>query len=82
MPQDKLPSLAQHEPFHVPEAPDTDFPETWQGGHAMIIEYGDCEFYASCQCGAPLGMATPDRFTAMLPRFADAWENHSVSLLR
>ena len=27
------------------------FKTTKEGGHALTIEYGDCVFYASCQCG-------------------------------
>jgi hypothetical protein len=44
-----------------PNPPDPDFRETITGGHALIleyapghavlVEYGDCEFWASCQCG-------------------------------
>lgn len=52
--------------------PDEDFRETVQGGHALIleyapghavvVEYGDCEFWFSCQCGyrVPLPVR-PDR---------------------
>jgi hypothetical protein len=30
---------------------DPEFPTTLSGGHALIVEYGDCEFYGRCQCG-------------------------------
>lgn len=46
--------------------PDTDFRETVPGGHALILEhapdhalviqYGDCEFWLSCQCDYRLPM--------------------------
>ncbi|WP_042400013.1 hypothetical protein [Streptacidiphilus carbonis] len=45
---------------------DPDFRETLQGGHALVlehapghalvIEYGDCEFWFSCQCSHRLPM--------------------------
>lgn len=56
--------------------PDADFRETVAGGHALIIEhapghalvvqYGDCEFWFSCQCGYRLPLSVrPDQ--PMLP---------------
>lgn len=57
---------------------DPEFPTTWQGGHALIVEYGDCEFYGRCQCGAKFGMATPDKFRDDV--FGSKWERHVMSL--
>ncbi|MGY1498592.1 hypothetical protein ACW4TU_18665 [Streptomyces sp. QTS52] len=70
-------SRADHEPRHDDPndpAPDPDFRETLDGGHALVIEYGDCEMHASCQCGSHLGMTTPD---ASLDTFVPAWEHHT-----
>jgi hypothetical protein len=53
---------------------DETFLTTWEGGHALVIEYGDCEFYGRCQCGKTFGMATPNRFRA--DTFCDKWEQH------
>ncbi|MGW4648076.1 hypothetical protein [Kitasatospora sp. NPDC004289] len=64
-------------PFHTPADPDPDFPATWQGGHALILGYGDCEFIAQCQCGQDLGTGRPD---TPLGRFATAWERHVMAL--
>lgn len=49
---------------------------TWEGGHALVIEYGDCELYGRCQCGKPFGMITPDK---PLDRFAGPWERHAMT---
>ncbi|WP_411119021.1 hypothetical protein [Streptomyces sp. 058-1L] len=57
-------------------AEDEDFPTTWEGGHALVIEYGDCEIYGRCQCGKQLGMVTPDK---PLDRFAGPWERHVMT---
>lgn len=53
---------------------DEDFATTWDGGHALVIEYGDCEFYGRCQCGRDFGMVTPDRYRGDV--FGDKWERH------
>lgn len=63
---------ADHEP-HLPD-PDPDFRETLGGGHALVVEYGDCELVASCQCGKPLGETTPD---ASVDTFLPGWERHT-----
>jgi hypothetical protein len=52
---------------------DPEFPTTLEGGHALIVEYGDCEFYGSCQCGKKLGMVTPNNFGGT---FGIEWEQH------
>lgn len=52
--------------------PDPDFRETVQGGHALIVEhapghalvvqYGDCDFWFSCECGYKLPLPVrPDQ---------------------
>lgn len=56
--------------------PDPDFRETLAGGHALIVEYGDCELHGSCQCGKRFGMTTPD---ASLDTFVNPWERHSMT---
>lgn len=55
---------------------DPDFRETLDGGHALIVEYGDCELIGSCQCGTRFGMTTPD---ASLDTFVPAWERHCMT---
>lgn len=65
----------QWEPAAIGAA-DEDFPTTWEGGHALVIEYGDCEMYGRCQCGRDLGTATPDK---PLDRFAGPWERHVMT---
>ncbi|GGX99022.1 hypothetical protein [Streptomyces fructofermentans] len=56
--------------------PNPDFRETLDGGHALIVEYGDCEMHASCQCGKRLGTTTPD---ASLDTFVPGWERHTIT---
>lgn len=54
--------------------PDPDLRETLGGGHALVVEYGDCELLGSCQCGTPFGVTTPE---ASLDTFVPAWERHT-----
>jgi hypothetical protein len=56
--------------------PDADFPATWHGGHALIIEFGDEELFARCQCGADLGGGTPGK---SLDDFSLPWERHVMA---
>lgn len=56
---------------------DPEFPTTLEGGHALVIEYGDCEFYGTCQCGKKLGMVTPDKFRDDV--FGSHWERHVMT---
>lgn len=56
---------------------DPEFPTTLEGGHALVIEYGDCEFYGYCQCGKALGMVTPDKFRDDV--FGGKWERHVMT---
>lgn len=56
--------------------PNPDFPETLAGGHALVVEYGDCVMHASCQCGKPLGTTTPD---TSLDTFMPGWERHTAT---
>ena len=69
-------SAIDRSPFHTPEHPDADFPESWEGGHALIIEYGDCEFISHCQCGKWLDTSNPARFNA--DHVTGRWEQHCV----
>lgn len=55
--------------------PDPDSRETLAGGHALVVEYGDCEMRGSCQCGKHLGQTTPD---ASLDTFVPVWERHTT----
>lgn len=57
---------------------DDEFATTLAGGHALIVEYGDCEFYGRCQCGTDFGMVTPDKFRDDV--FGSAWERHVMQL--
>jgi hypothetical protein len=54
--------------------PNPDFAETLAGGHALIVQYGDCELIGSCQCGKHLGSTGPD---ASLDTFVPGWERHT-----
>jgi hypothetical protein len=56
--------------------PDGEFPATWAGGHALIIEFGDEELISRCQCGEPLGTGTP---ATCLDVFGEAWERHVMT---
>ena len=55
---------------------DDHFPATWAGGHALIVEFGDEEMTARCQCGVPLGTGTP---ATSLETFAQPWETHAMT---
>ncbi len=70
----QLLARADKEPRDV--EPDPDFRETLAGGHALIVEYGDCELIGSCQCGAKFGRTTPD---ASLDTFVPGWERHCMT---
>lgn len=52
---------------------DEEFPATWEGGHALVIEYGDEELYGHCQCGQDFTTIRPDQ---SLDTFATHWEKH------
>jgi hypothetical protein len=49
---------------------------TWDGGHALIIEFGDEEFAARCQCGHPFGYQRPDE---SLDKYQQPWERHTMT---
>lgn len=68
----ELLAQADREPRAVD--PDPDFRETLGGGHALVVEYGDCEMHGSCQCGKRFGHTTPD---ASLDTFVRPWEHHT-----
>lgn len=55
---------------------DTEFTATRSGGHALIVEYGDCELIGSCQCGKPFGTLRPDQD---INRLAGLWERHVMT---
>ncbi|MEE4546494.1 hypothetical protein V2S66_31580 [Streptomyces sp. V4-01] len=59
--------------------PDPEFPATWAGGHALVIEYGDEELHGRCQCGERF---TPQRPDKPIDRFAGPWERHVMTLGR
>jgi hypothetical protein len=59
--------------------PDPDFPATWAGGHALVLEYGDEEMHGRCQCGQRF---TPQRPDKPLDGFAGPWERHVMTLGR
>ena len=60
------------------EPPEAEFRETLAGGHALIVQYGDCELLGSCQCGRRLGRITPDK---RLDALAVPWERHTCTEL-
>jgi len=67
---------AYREPHDSP--PDEESRETLAGGHALIVQYGDCEFIGSCQCGQPIGR-TPR--TKPIDHLAGLWERHTAPIL-
>lgn len=56
-----------------------DFPATWEGGHALVVEFGDEELPGRCQCGTSFGMIRPDQ---SLDTFVGPWERHVMGLPR
>jgi hypothetical protein len=74
---ESLLEAADKEPRTPTGLGDPEFPTTLEGGHALIVEYGDCEFYGSCQCGKSLGMVRPDKFGEDV--FGSAWERHVMT---
>ncbi|WP_314411425.1 hypothetical protein [Streptomyces sp. DSM 40484] len=66
---------ADHEPRA--QATDDEFEATLAGGHALVLESGDCEFYGSCQCGKRFGTVTPDKFRDGV--FTTKWERHVMT---
>lgn len=70
-------SRADKEPQTPTGLGDPEFPTTLSGGHALIVEYGDCEFYGFCQCGKALGMVRPDKFRDDV--FGSKWERHVMT---
>lgn len=63
----------------APPSGDPEFPATWDGGHSLVIEFGDCEIFGRCQCGETFGSTTPDK---SLDGFASPWERHVMGLSR
>lgn len=57
--------------------PDTDHPATLAGGHALVLQYGDAEFIATCQCGHDLGTHRPDRLDH--DAITATWEHHVLT---
>jgi hypothetical protein len=55
---------------------DEEFPATWTGGHALIVEFGDEQILARCQCGRELGVGNP---ATPLDHFGEAWEHHVMT---
>jgi hypothetical protein len=75
--------IVAHVEHHVitmadhPDPPaESEFPATWEGGHALVIEFGDMEIIGRCQCGVPLGTITP---AESLEVFAQPWETHAMT---
>ncbi len=58
------------------DPPDLEFRETLAGGHALVVQYGDCELLGSCQCGRRLGRVTPDK---PIDHLAGLWERHTLT---
>ncbi|MEU8555912.1 hypothetical protein AB0C80_18250 [Streptomyces anthocyanicus] len=70
----ELLARAHREPRATPR--DTELPETLAGGHALVVEYGDCEFHGSCQCGRRFGTVTQ---STPIDLFAAKWERHTCT---
>ncbi|MEV8124825.1 hypothetical protein AB0P07_12030 [Streptomyces sp. NPDC085944] len=70
----ELLARAHREPRTNP--PDLASRETLAGGHALVVEYGDCEFHGSCQCGRRLGTVRPSTPVDVL---AAKWERHTCT---
>lgn len=63
----------------VPAEPGAEeFPATWAGGHALIIEFGDEEIFAHCQCNGWTGEVL--RPNQSLDMYAGPWEGHVMML--
>ena len=45
--------------------------------HDLIVHYGDCEFIASCRCGADLGSYRPDEAPEIQTFIR--WERHVMT---
>jgi hypothetical protein len=56
------------------ETPSDDNPD---GGHHLVIELGDCEFYGRCMCGVNFGSLRPNQ---SLNEFGYPWERHVMGL--
>ncbi|MEU6340230.1 hypothetical protein ABZ883_04675 [Streptomyces sp. NPDC046977] len=60
--------------YDVRPSPDDDVERaSWEGGHALIVELGDCELHGRCQCGTQLGTVRVDK---PLDDLACSWERH------
>jgi hypothetical protein len=59
--------------LHAAGPVDEEFPASWAGGHALVIEFGDEEFIARCQCGIPFGARNP---ASSLDLWQQPWERH------
>jgi len=55
---------------------DEEFPATWHGGHALVIEFGDEEMLARCQCGERFGAVPP---SGSMDDFGTRWERHVMT---
>lgn len=71
---DELLRRADREPHAQPA--DEEFEATLAGGHALVLEHGDCETYGTCQCGRKFGVITPD---IPLDHFGRPWEQHLMT---
>lgn len=67
---------ADREPRTSP--PDTEFVETLAGGHALFVQFGDCEFIGTCQCGRVLGRITQ---AGSVDHLVGLWERHTTTEL-
>jgi hypothetical protein len=72
----ELLARAHREPRTSP--PDIEFRETLAGGHALLVEHGDCELIGTCQCGRALGRITQ---AGSVDQLAALWERHTCTEL-
>jgi hypothetical protein len=56
---------------------DPEFPATKEGGHSLVIEFGDEDLYGSCQCGKSFGSIRPNR--SIDKTLAQRWERHVMT---
>ena len=63
-----------------------EYPATWEGGHALITEFGDEEILGQCQCalGKP-GYDPRNSFGSIRPNgnmniIMQKWERHVMTL--
>ena len=52
------------------------FPATKAGGHALVVEFGDCDLYGTCWCGKTFGEWPA---STSLDAIGQVWEKHVMT---